>query len=154
MLAETVERLVGAAVELLRDRDIWLPIRGGRGELDGTGFGEQRLAGGVEEADLTGREGDFGGSLAGGDTHLSGRLGHFEFARGGRLRYHQAWSARSRPGTLWRRDHVDDAVAVPGDFHARGGTACGRHLDAPRGPFEPLRVCMDRCHRAAEQQRR
>jgi hypothetical protein len=39
MLAEASERFVGAAVQLLRDRDIRFAVSVGRGESDGAGFG-------------------------------------------------------------------------------------------------------------------
>ncbi len=153
VLAETVERLVGAAIELLRDRDEGLAVGAGRGEADRTGLDEQRRAGGVEEADLPGRERDFGDRLGGGDPHQAGGFGDLERARDGRLRDHQAGGSRCRPAALRNRHDMDDPVAMDAERDARGASVRRRHRHATWGSLEALRVRGDRAQRAAEQQR-
>ena len=91
MLAEAVQPLIGAAVELLRGDDERLAIRGGGKECGVRRLLEHDLASRIEEADSAGLQIDFGGIARRRDQHAPALLRDGERTRDRRRRHHQAW---------------------------------------------------------------
>ena len=134
VLAQAVEGLVRARIELLANLVEVLTLDLHRDEGAAVALAEHQLAGGVAEVDRAILQRDRGRGLGGLEHHAVGRRRDRETHRRRPGRHHQA--GRDREAFGGRRRDADDAVAHDLQPHAFGGARGGSDDHAVGGLLE------------------